>query len=404
MLEKLIIWITHTDFDTDATQVRWLALDALGNRVGFPQQGSLQEAATAGAHRRVVVMLPGERILSASARVPGNNSRRILQAAPYALEDRLAGDVDELHVALLEKHKDNECDFLVVERDWLAGFLATLDAAGIHPHAVWPDYLGIPGNTDATHWLITEDNRLLSRDAWHGFAAPANDAVFLYSHRADNDKPLQLAMVGDEPAPVALGERETSRFADSERAFTELAATVSALPGSGLLQGSFHRRREGSPDWKRWQWPAAAAVAWLVLALTAFGLETWQLQREHAMLERATRDLFQRALPGSRQIPGQERFMIEQALGKAGTGHSRLLKYLGDVGGAMQEVPGTRLNGFNYRSNYFEFSVTLPDATRLERLRNILAERAGQQVDVQSANSTGDGLEGRLLLSEGNRQ
>ncbi|MBW3566648.1 MAG: type II secretion system protein GspL [Proteobacteria bacterium] len=404
MLEKLIIWITHTDFDTEATQARWLAFDAQGNRIGFPQQGSLQEAGAVATHRRVVVMLPGERILSASARVPGNNSRRILQAAPYALEDRLAGDVDELHVALLEKHKDNECDFLVVEHDWLAEFLATLDAAGIRPHAVWPDYLGVPGDTESTNWLITEDNRLLSRDTWHGFAAPASDAVFLYSHRGDNEKPVQLAMVGDEPAPAALGERETSRFADSERAFTELAATIAALPGSGLLQGSFRRKREGAPDWKRWQWPAAAAIAWLVLALAAFGLETWQLQREHAMLEQATRELFQRALPGNRQIPGQERFMIEQALGSAGTERSRLLEYLGDVGGALQEVPGTRLNGFNYRSNYFELSVTLPDATRLERLRNTLAERAGQQVDVQSANSTRDGLEGRLLLSEGDQQ
>jgi len=396
MLEKLIIWIT----DSDATRARWLVLDAQGNRVGFPQQGTLQESATAAANRRVIILLPGERILSASARVPGNNPRRILQAAPYALEDRLAGDVEDLHVALLARRAEQECDFLVVEREWLAGFLATLDALNVHPHAVWPDYLGVPGEPGFTHWLITENERLLSRDEWRGFAAPAADAAFLYSHRDDEDQPLQLTVVGDQPPPPALGELETMRLSDSERAFTELAATVAALSGTGLLQGEFRRQRDAGPDWQRWYWPAAAAAAWLLLVVAHFSLETWQLQREHALLEQATRDLFQQALPGSQRMV-DPRFQIEQALGNTGGGRNLLLKHLGDVSNALQEVPKTQLTGFNYRSNYFEFSVTVPDATTLETLRTTLAERAGQTVDVQSANSTRDGLEGRLLLSNG---
>lgn len=402
MLEKLIIWITHTDADSDAWQARWLVLDAKGNRVGFPQQGALAECATASTQRRVIVMLPGERILSASARVPGNNPRRILQAAPYALEDRLAGDVDELHVALLARHADHDCDFLVVERDWFSELLQTLESAGIHPHAVWPDYLGVPEAPEGTHWLITGSDRLLSRSGWRGFAAPATDAAFLYSHR-DEDQPLQLSLVGDHPPPPAMGELETHRYADNERAFTEIAATIAALPGTGLLQGTFRRQREGAPDWQRWKWPGVAAAALLLLLAADFGLETWQLQREHALLENATRELFQQALPGNQRMV-DPRFQIEQALGAATTGQNRLLEYLGQVGNALQEVPNARLNGFNYRNNYLEFSVTVPNATALERVRTALAERAGMPVDVQSANSTPDGLEGRLLLSAGESQ
>lgn len=402
MLEKLIIWITHTDADGDASVARWLVLDAKGNRVGFPQQGTLAECANAAPQRRVVVMLPGERILSASARVPGNNPRRILQAAPYALEDRLAGDVDELHVALLARHADHDCDFLVVERDWFREFLEKLSSAGIHPHAAWPDYLGVPDATDATHWLITTDNRLLSRNAWHGFAAPATDVAFLYSHR-DEEQPLQLSLVGDQPPPPAMEELETLRYADEDRVFTEMAATISALPGAGMLQGTFRRQREGAPDWQRWKWPGVAAAILLLLLAADFGIDTWQLQREHALLENATRELFQQALPGNQRMV-DPRFQIEQALGDTSAGQNRLLEYLGQVGNALQEVPDARLNGFNYRSNYFEFSVTVPNATALERVRTALAERAGSPVDVQSANSTPNGLEGRLLLSAGGAQ
>ena len=82
-----------------------------------------------------------------------------------------------------------------MERDWFSELLQSLESAGIRPHAVWPDYLGVPEAAEGTHWLITGNDRLLSRSGWHGFAAPATDAAFLYSLR-DEDQHLQLSLVG----------------------------------------------------------------------------------------------------------------------------------------------------------------------------------------------------------------
>lgn len=393
MTEKLIIWITNPD----ALTARWLVLDARGNRIGFPQQGQIDEAAQLAPHRRVVILLPGEHILSASARVPGRNPQRILQAAPYALEEKLAGDVEKLHVALLERHADQQCDFIVTERGWLAGLLERFSDAGLRAHAVWPDYLGVPNADAIEYWLLTGDERLLGRKRWRGFAAPASDAGLLYAHRA-KDEPLQLAVVGDR-SPPALEELETVRLADNERAFTEMAATAAALPGAGLLQGRFRRRSEHAANWKRWQWTAAAAIAWLMIAATAFGLDLYQLQREHDLLERTSAELFQQALPGARLVRGEERHRIEQALRTGGAVESQLLDYLADVSASLQNVSNAQLNAFNYRNQRMELSVTVPNAQALDRFRSELAQKAQERVDVQSANSTPGGLEGRLLLT-----
>ncbi len=392
MAEKLIIRIT----DAAALDAQWLVLDANGNRVGFPQRGPLETAAPLAANRRVIVMLPGEHIVAADARVPGNNPRRILQAAPYALEERLAGDVDALHVALVHRGDDQHCDFMVVERDWLDARLAAINATGIRVDQAWPDYLGVPDHAPSTHWLIT-GNRLLCRDGWRGFAASASDAAFLHAHR-DSESTLQLTVVGDEPLPGALGEREVARLDDDEQAFIELAAGIAHLPGAGLLQGAFRPVRNDGTDFSRWRWPAVAAAAWLALALASLGVDAWRLEREQAFLEQATRDLFQQAMPGEQRMV-DPRFQLEQALGSADTG-TGALDHIGDIAHAMQEVSNARLNGFNYRSDYFEMSVTVPDATVLENLRDALSRRAGQPVEVQSANSTQDGLEGRLLIAE----
>lgn len=394
MTEKLIIWITNPD----ALMARWLVLDGRGNRIGFPQQGQIDEAAQLAPHRRVVVLLPGEQILSAPARVPGRNPQRILQAAPYALEEKLAGDVDQLHVALLERHPDQQCDFLVTERDWLAGVLEQIAAAGLQPHAIWPDYLGVPDADETEHWLLTGDERLLGRRRWHGFAAPATDAALLYAHRA-GDESLRLTVVGDQAPPPALEELETMRLADNERAFTELAATAAALPGAGLLQGRFRRRSESAANWKRWQWPAVAALAWITIAAGEFGLDLYQLQREHDLLERTSAELFQQALPGARLVRGEERYRIEQALRTGSAAESQLLDYLADVSASLQDVQDAQLNAFNYRNQRMELSVTVPNAQTLDQFRGELAQRAQERVEVQSANSTPAGLEGRLLLT-----
>src|SRR5690606_31946372 len=342
VMEKLIIRISG-NAAAEHSNATWLVLDGNGNRAGFPQQGELHEAAALAANRRVIVLLPGERILAASATVPGRNPKRILQAAPYALEERLAGDVDALHVALLARHADQRCDFLVVERAWLAEWVDAFAAAGLRVDQLWPDWLGVPTEPGSAHWLI-EDGRLLSREDWSGFAAPVADAGFLYGHR-DSDAPLQVSLVGDQPPPAVLAEYEITRIDTAERAFTELATGVAALPGTGLLQGAFRPRRDERANWQRWRWPAAAAAAWIVLGLATIGLDTWQLHREHAFLENATGELFAKAMPSGRRIPGQERYLIEQVLGGGQRADSRALDTIADVAHALQDVEDARLNG-----------------------------------------------------------
>lgn len=394
-MEKLVLWIT----DIPPRTARWLVLDGNGNRVGFPQQGALEDAAPLAANRRVYVLLPGERILATAATVPGRNAARVLQAAPYALEENLAGDVESMHVALTHRGSDSRSEFLVTDRDWLANCLAELDDAGITADAAWPDYLSVPADADGEHWLITAEERLLARKGWQGFAVPAADATLLYSHRND-ELPLRLTLVGEQPAPLGLEELESARFEDDARVFTELAATVTALPGAGLLQGAFRRKRE-SAEWKRWRWPAAAAIAWLVIGALTFGLDTWRLKREVDFLDRTKAELFNQALPGRRMVQGQERYLMEQALNVGGGAQSEFLLHLGHVAQSLQGMSNARLNGFSYRNQRLEFSVTVPDAQSLERLRDALAQQSGRDVAIESANSTSGGLEGRIMINGG---
>src|SRR5690349_2170785 len=64
------------------------------------QQGTLDAILALAAGRRVVLFVPGADVRLATVQVPARAVPRILQAAPYALEDQFAEDVDTLHFAI----------------------------------------------------------------------------------------------------------------------------------------------------------------------------------------------------------------------------------------------------------------------------------------------------------------
>ncbi|MGH8363732.1 MAG: type II secretion system protein GspL, partial [Gammaproteobacteria bacterium] len=75
----------------------WLVMDAFGNRMGQPGSGTLAEAAVNADGRRLRACVPGAQTLFLHADLPTRNSHKIQQGLPFALEDRLAEDIENLH-------------------------------------------------------------------------------------------------------------------------------------------------------------------------------------------------------------------------------------------------------------------------------------------------------------------
>ena len=66
-------------------------------------------------------------------------ARWLRQALPYAVEELLAEDVEQLHLALGEALADGRHLLLAVRRDLLKGWLAQLMAVGITVSAIYVD-------------------------------------------------------------------------------------------------------------------------------------------------------------------------------------------------------------------------------------------------------------------------
>src|SRR5207248_1404181 len=129
--------------------------------VGPPQSGPLTAAVTRAAGRRVWVIVPGTDVLLAEPEVPVKAGLKLQQLVPYALEEQLADNIEDLHFAIGKRASDSiRAPVAVVARALLDEWLATLRSSGIEPEAIHAESDLLPGNPAHAVVLLEEDHRL----------------------------------------------------------------------------------------------------------------------------------------------------------------------------------------------------------------------------------------------------
>ncbi len=146
--------IVQPDFATDSAH--WLMLDRRGRSIAEEDEGSFAQAAQAVASaRRVWVLAPAADVLVTDVPALSRSRGRMRQAAPYAVEEVLADDIDNLHVALAERPGNDVWPVAVIRRALLDQWLRQLDEAGLQADALVPESWLLPDG-ESQQWFILE--------------------------------------------------------------------------------------------------------------------------------------------------------------------------------------------------------------------------------------------------------
>src|SRR5215472_12809526 len=142
----------------DTELATWLVVDVRGAPLSPPQSGPLALAAARVPGRRVCVLVGGADVLLAEPEVPVKAGAKLQQLVPYALEEHLAEDIEDLQFALGKRsHESTRVPVAVVARALLDQWLATLRAAGIEPDVMYADSELLPENPGQAVALLEAD-------------------------------------------------------------------------------------------------------------------------------------------------------------------------------------------------------------------------------------------------------
>ena len=402
--------------------VEWVVADDTGAVVTAPSSGPLDGAAASAAGRRVVVLLPAALILRTRTEVPVKGTGRIAQALPFALEDQVTEDVEELHFAAGTRLADGQVAVAVVRREHLTRWLAALAGAGIHPQGVYAEsdaLADIPG----TAVLLLEAQQAILRDAggdpvvWEPDALDALLEVWLAQARpavVDGVVPPRNLQVYDatndgvandfwQALQERLGSLEVRRLPDGS--LLRLAAGIVTSPGVNLLQGDFAPRSSLGSYWVRWRLAASLVLGLGVLALISSAADAWRLRQESAALAIELEQAVSYTFPGTpagADIRGlvSARLQAAPAGGNAGQG-SQFLSTLRTVADAVTRTGSASIESLNYRAGVLELQVRAPSAETLDGIRRLVAENGQLKAEIQSSNAVGEQIQGRIRITTG---
>jgi general secretion pathway protein L len=410
MTETLVVRLSPEDPARGA----WIAVDDQGRRAGLPGAGALADAAPLAAGKRVLVLVPAVDVLLTRVTLPVRGAGRVLKALPFALEEHLAEDVEDLHFAAGTTHPDGSVTAAAVNRESLVGWLEALREAGLEPQALCSEAEGVPDVPNHLSWIL-EKNRCLARTAGQVPVVLDIDSV-TEAMRFGPGFP-ETGETGRHLS-VYLTQEAQSRFGDALEALREELSSVEirllpdgivphlasgAVTGEpvNLLQGEFAPRTNVEKLWKPWRVPAALLAALVVVGVAADAIELSSLKSEEARLDAQIEQAFKAAMPGARLVDARAQIERRLALarGTGGEANESFLAALDALGGALASTPGVVLEAISYRSGTLDLKLQAPSVDSLEQIRQGFAQGGRFTASIQQANPRDDGVEGRIQVS-----
>lgn len=369
------------------------------------QRGTLDTVLALAANRRVVAFVPGADVRLAAVSVPARSAPKILQAAPYALEEQLAEDVETLHFAI---GSPGEADggahpVAVVARARMEAWLAPLRERSVRPEALLPETLCLPA-PEAGHWTgLAEAGRVTVRTgAWTGFSCAIEDFES-YLKLADPEArmPVRLFVTRDVEFDFSKIGRPFELLPGYASGIEVCARHWQAAGAINLLQGTYSEKQ----DWQRlagpWRRAGALGAAWLLLSGICFAADAWRTSRELDALTRANFARCQQVFPKDCvSEPLMPEVVVQQARLLGGNaGHAPLFRLLGTLGAALQANPGLTLESLQFREGALYLGLTGSDLQALEGLRAWYGARRDAQLNVETANAGANGVQIRVKLT-----
>ncbi len=356
----------------------------------------------------VVLLLPTEQCLSIRCSVPGRTTGQMRRALPYVVEEFVAGDIDEMHIACGPVRRNAPVDVVVIERRILSRWLEALAAERVHPGFAVPDAALLScEDSDAT--LLFDGTRVLVRspDQIAAIEADALKLVLESLAASATDSGMRITAVnGRVPellrAEVAQATPYPVEWTDSESDLTALAHLADAFPGNppaiNLLQGALAPPKRASGAWTRWRTVAGLAAVWLALVLVTDVVRgAWASHRASALASEA-QTLYRSYFPNDQRL---QEDLYKQMMGHlhGSASQSTFLTLLGHLASGLSASPDAQLRSITFNDGRAELGaeVAVKGFESLEALKAAWGKE-GVSVDISSAEQQDQQVHARIRL------
>jgi len=394
--------------EDSSNQASWLRL---GDAIAQPtiESGPIDQAAQKAVGARVVGLVPSSAVLLTFAKVPTQNKQRMLNAIPFALEEELATDVENLHFALGQVDESGAVPVAVVDRELMEQWQTSFRDAGLVPDIVIPDVFALPNEAQAWNLLVESNTALLRTGEQSGVAFDAENLGFilpLLLKQNQENQPESIEVWQDEESsdllPLNADEVEVKSHANSQGVLGLVSkGNIDTSKAINLLQGAFSRSEQIGKYLRPWRLAASLLAVWFCISLADAVMQSSKLEAQSLALKAEAEQIYRKTFPEAKKVV-KPKVQMQQKLRElaAGgdTGGVTFMRLLSDSGEVFRKTNGLILRSVRYKNATLDVDLELPNLQTLDQLKQNLTALETLSVEIQSAASRNNKVQGRIQI------
>ena len=418
MAEFLVI---RLDEDPQA-DAEWIIVDSDGTRRSSPASGPLDDATGLAGDRDVIVLVPAAETATFAVDLPARGAR-LRAALPFALEEHVADEIENLHFAAGSRLPNGNLPVVTVTHERMQDWLTQLEKAGIKPSRLVPENHGL-AFVPNTLSLLAERDRLMFNDGVEiqfliQGVGPADVLTAAGVLGDDNelvdDEVAKHLLVYSEPDAAAQYEHDWTALRVTldgidinllpDGALARLAVTVASGHGVNLLQGPYGERTDFGAMLRPWRFAAILLLSFGFVGMLAKGVDYYRLVAEESVLRQQFTEEYRRIQPGdTREVmdPVSTVQSIRRSTGAGGLAAAPpvFLPSLQQLANAVAGSEGAEISVITYRAGVVDVRLSAPDVATLDGIQKSVSESSRFTASIRSTDRVGDRVNSQIQIRE----
>ena len=417
MTEFVVIRLSATD-----RAVQWICVDDNGTRQSRLANGSFEQVAREIGDRAVIVLVPATDVLTTSVHIPIRGGAKMRAALPFALEENLADDVDNLHFAAGAPRENGRLPVAIVARQKMDEWLSCLSEAGIQADRIVPENYGLARIPGTMSVLIDGDCSMFNDGADSEFVmqgvGPGDLLATAGRNRANDDdttgdgaSPGHLVAFCDTAQEEGLSQdwaalRGELHSVDvnilPDGVLPKLAVTIASGNGINLLQGRYGATADYAAYFAPWKIASVLLLGFVLALMVARGVDYYRLGKEEVVLKAQFVEEYRYHNPGETgEIldPLRAVASIKRGMGTS-TAPQIFLPSLRELGLALAANSSAEIELISYQAGVMDIRLTTPDVATLVNIQKAVSASGRFQAAIRSTDQVADKIDGRIRIQE----
>lgn len=340
-------------------------------------------------YKEIVVLVPGEDVLLTKAVLPNLSKNKLLQALPFALEEQLIADVEQLHFVPLMKDQE-ETVIAVIAKEKMQSWLNQLSNSQIKPDYFLPDYFALNFKENTWQVAIYKNIALVRTGLAAGFNCDrTNLGEYLQIEIAKMDEPPKEIIIHNYTLQPVSYLNLTVPIQETQFAESQFMSDITQAlkPPFNLLQGHFSQKKSRRSGLKYLHLLLPFLLSLWVLTITSYPIISYFILNEkmHSLNEQIAM-IYKRNFPAATSIVAPKLRMEEKLRGLNGQMlDNQFLPLLAKLAEGLKSFPDIELKRADYQNKQVSIQVT---ANNSEQITSFIKGLISNGLNVKQQNAT----------------